>query len=40
MDLSFEVHYRITEAGSEAFRDYLAGLRSLLKDELGAEAPG
>lgn len=39
VDLAFEVHYRITDAGSEAFRDYLAGLRSLLKDELGAEDP-
>jgi DNA-binding MarR family transcriptional regulator len=29
----FELHYRITERGSERFREYLAQLRALVGDE-------
>jgi DNA-binding MarR family transcriptional regulator len=36
VDLSFEVHYRITEQGSAAFRAYLDALRSFLQ---AAESP-
>lgn len=35
VDLSFEVHYRITEQGSKAFQRYLDELRTLLDGELG-----
>lgn len=33
----FEVRYRITEAGSQAFRDYLAWLQRLVADAGAAE---
>jgi DNA-binding MarR family transcriptional regulator len=36
--LSFEVRYRITAAGSEAFRAYVAELRSLLADAVEADS--
>lgn len=38
VDLSFEVHYRITEQGIAAFRAYLAALRRLV-EEMGLEDP-
>jgi DNA-binding MarR family transcriptional regulator len=36
VDLTFEVHYRITDEGIAAFRAYLAALQQLLQE---AEAP-
>lgn len=36
VDLTFEVHYRITDEGVAAFQAYLAALRELLRE---AEAP-
>lgn len=33
--LTFEVHAKITDAGSDAYRRYLAALRSFLDDDLG-----
>jgi DNA-binding MarR family transcriptional regulator len=38
VDLSFEVHYRITDHGAEAFRAYLAGLQELLREAGAAPA--
>lgn len=42
VDLSFEVHYRITEQGIAAFRAYLAALQQLVRhvglDEVGPPA--
>ena len=38
-NLSFEVRYRITPKGSDAFRAYLDGLKALLAEVEGAEAP-
>lgn len=38
VDLSFQVRHRITEAGAEAFRDYLRSLRSFLEEVDGPAA--
>ncbi|HVM46001.1 MAG TPA: transcriptional regulator [Candidatus Thermoplasmatota archaeon] len=42
VDLTFELHYRITDEGLDAFRAYLAQLRALLgplPDEAAPAAP-
>ena len=39
VDLSFEVHYRITEQGLTAFRTYLATLQALVRDLSEEPAP-
>lgn len=39
VDLSFEVHYRITEQGIVAFRAYLAALQALVRDLSEGPAP-
>jgi len=40
VDLSFEVQYRITDQGSEAFKAYLAALQSLIDAARGLPPPG
>lgn len=37
--LSFEVRYRITPSGSDAFRRYLGALQRLIADATAGEAP-
>ncbi|HEV8360986.1 MAG TPA: transcriptional regulator [Candidatus Thermoplasmatota archaeon] len=39
VDLSFEVHYRITERGLEAFRGYMAALQEIVRGAGLAEGP-
>lgn len=40
VDLSLELHYKITDQGAAAFRAYLAALRALLEElEEAASAP-
>ena len=35
VDFTFKAHYRITERGSDAFKEYLRVLRNLLQSALG-----